>query len=49
MFGSHVDTVGTGGRYRRSLRRARRLEACEALNDAGVVTRRPLALVAFTN
>ena len=25
------------------------LEACETLNDAGIVTRRPLALVAFTN
>ena len=25
------------------------LEACEALNDAGLATRRPLALVAFTN
>ena len=25
------------------------LEACEALNDVGYVTRRPLALVAFTN
>jgi N-carbamoyl-L-amino-acid hydrolase len=31
MFGSHIDTVGTGGRY------------------AGQATRRPLALVAFTN
>jgi N-carbamoyl-L-amino-acid hydrolase len=49
MFGSHVDTVGTGGRYDGLYGVLAGLEACEALNDAGVVTRRPLALVAFTN
>src|SRR5215467_10255987 len=49
MFGSHVDTVGTGGRYDGLFGVLAGLEACEALNDAGHVTRRPLALVAFTN
>jgi N-carbamoyl-L-amino-acid hydrolase len=49
MFGSHVDTVGTGGRYDGLYGVLAGLEACEALNDVGYVTRRPLALVAFTN
>jgi beta-ureidopropionase / N-carbamoyl-L-amino-acid hydrolase len=49
MFGSHVDTVGTGGRYDGLYGVLAGLEACQALNDAGAVTRRPLALVAFTN
>jgi N-carbamoyl-L-amino-acid hydrolase len=49
MFGSHVDTVGTGGRYDGLYGVLAGLEVCEALNDAGIVTRRPLALVAFTN
>jgi beta-ureidopropionase / N-carbamoyl-L-amino-acid hydrolase len=49
MFGSHVDTVGTGGPYDGLYGVLAGLEACEALNDAGVVTRRPLALAAWTN
>src|SRR5258708_6808433 len=49
MFGSHVDTVGTGGRYDGLYGVLAGLEACQALDDAGIVTRRPLALVAFTN
>ena len=49
MFGSHADTVGTGGRYDGLYGVLAGLEACEALNDAGEVTRRPLALVSFTN
>jgi N-carbamoyl-L-amino-acid hydrolase len=49
MFGSHVDTVGTGGGYDGLYGVLAALEACHALNDAGHVTRRPLALVAFTN
>jgi beta-ureidopropionase / N-carbamoyl-L-amino-acid hydrolase len=49
MFGSHVDTVGTGGRYDGLYGVLAGLEACHALIDTGVVTRRPLALVAFTN
>jgi len=49
MFGSHVDTVGTGGRYDGLYGVLAGLEVCEALSDASVATRRPLALVAFTN
>jgi N-carbamoyl-L-amino-acid hydrolase len=49
MFGSHVDTVGTGGRYDGLLGVLAGLEGCETLNDAGIITRRPLALAAFTN
>src|SRR5215831_9642310 len=49
MFGSHIDTVGTGGRYDGLYGVLAGLEACEALNDVGRATRRPLALVAFTN
>jgi N-carbamoyl-L-amino-acid hydrolase len=49
MFGSHIDTVGTGGRYDGLYGVLAGLEACETLNDAGHTTRRPLALVAFTN
>ncbi len=49
MFGSHVDTVATGGRYDGLLGVLAGLEACQALNDAGITTRRPLVLVAFTN
>jgi beta-ureidopropionase / N-carbamoyl-L-amino-acid hydrolase len=49
MFGSHVDTVGTGGRYDGLYGALAGLEVCEALNTANATTRRPLALVAFTN
>src|SRR4029450_4553629 len=49
MFGSHVDTVGTGGRYDGLYGVLAGLELCQALDDAGITTRRPLALVAFTN
>jgi len=49
MFGSHIDTVGTGGRYDGLYGVLAGLEACQALDDAGRATRRPLALVAFTN
>src|SRR5919109_1896236 len=49
MFGSHIDTVGTGGRYDGLYGVLAGLETCQALEDAGTVTRRPLALVSFTN
>src|SRR5437763_16998969 len=49
MFGSHVDTVGTGGRYDGLYGVLAGLEACEALNHADQTTRPPLALVAFTH
>jgi N-carbamoyl-L-amino-acid hydrolase len=49
MFGSHIDTVGTGGHYDGLYGVLAGLETCQALDDAGRATRRPLALVAFTN
>jgi N-carbamoyl-L-amino-acid hydrolase len=49
MIGSHIDTVGTGGRYDGLYGVLAGLEALESLNDAGVTTRRPVALAAFTN
>jgi beta-ureidopropionase / N-carbamoyl-L-amino-acid hydrolase len=49
MFGSHIDTVATGGRYDGLYGVLAGFEAMESLADAGIITRRPLALVAFTN
>jgi N-carbamoyl-L-amino-acid hydrolase len=49
MVGSHIDTVGTGGRYDGLYGVLAGLEAIETIKDAGVTTRRPLALAAFTN
>ena len=49
MMGSHIDTVRTGGRYDGALGVLAGLEVVETLNDAGVVTRRPLAVAFFTN
>ena len=49
MFGSHIDTVATGGRYDGQLGVLGGLEAVETLKDANVTTRRPLVLAAFTN
>jgi beta-ureidopropionase / N-carbamoyl-L-amino-acid hydrolase len=49
MCGSHVDTVATGGIYDGNLGVLGGLEVIETLNDAGVVTRRPIALAFFTD
>ncbi len=49
MMGSHIDTVRTGGRYDGNLGVLAGLEVMQTLNDAGVVTRRPLAVAFFTN
>jgi len=49
MTGSHIDTVATGGRYDGVLGVLAGLEVVRALNDAGVVTRRPIAVASFTN
>jgi beta-ureidopropionase / N-carbamoyl-L-amino-acid hydrolase len=49
MCGSHVDTVATGGIYDGNLGVLAGLEVVEALNEAGVVTRRPLAVAFFTD
>jgi len=49
MCGSHIDTVRTGGRYDGNLGVLAGLEVVAVLNDAGIVTRRPLAVAFFTN
>ena len=49
MTGSHIDTVATGGLYDGSLGVLAGLEVIACLNDAGIVTRRPLAVGFFTN
>lgn len=49
MTGSHIDTVRTGGRYDGNLGVLAGLEVIQVLNDAGITTRRPLALAFFTN
>jgi len=49
MTGSHIDTVATGGRYDGCLGVLAGLEVIAALNEAAVVTKRPLAVAFFTN
>ena len=49
MTGSHVDTVRTGGRYDGTLGVLAGLEVVRALDDAGIRTRRPLAVAFFTD
>jgi N-carbamoyl-L-amino-acid hydrolase len=49
MTGSHIDTVRTGGRYDGCLGVLGGLEVVHTLNEAGVRTRRPLVVGAFTN
>jgi N-carbamoyl-L-amino-acid hydrolase len=48
-FGSHLDTVPTGGRFDGVAGVLAGLEALRALTDAGVTTRAPLELVNWTN
>lgn len=49
MTGSHIDTVRTGGRYDGNLGVLAGLEVVASLNDANIVTKRPLAVAFFTN
>jgi N-carbamoyl-L-amino-acid hydrolase len=49
MTGSHIDTVRTGGRYDGNYGVLAGLEVVRALNEAKVVTRRPIAVAFFTN
>ena len=48
-FGSHLDTVPTGGRFDGVVGVLAGLEILRALNDAGMRTRAPLELVNWTN
>lgn len=49
LTGSHIDTVGTGGRYDGTLGVLAGLEVMACLNDAGVETSCPMAVGFFTN
>lgn len=49
MSGSHMDSQPTGGRYDGMYGVLAAFEALEALEDAGVATRRPVIAVAWTN
>ena len=49
MTGSHIDTVRTGGRYDGNYGVLAGLEVVRVLKEAGIVTRRPLAVAFFTN
>lgn len=49
MTGSHIDTVRTGGRYDGNYGVLAGLEVVRALNEAKVVTRRPIVVAFFTN
>lgn len=49
MMGSHIDTVATGGWFDGNLGVLGGLEVIATLNDAGIVTRRPVAVAFFTN
>ncbi len=49
MTGSHIDTVRTGGRYDGNYGVLAGLEVVRALNEAGMTTRRPIAVTFFTN
>ncbi len=49
MIGSHLDTVGNGGRLDGSLGVIAALEVAAALREAGDLPRRALCIVSFTN
>jgi len=48
-MGSHLDTQPTGGKYDGVLGVLGALEVVRSLNDLGVITRRPLVVVNWTN
>lgn len=49
LLGSHIDTVGNGGRYDGNLGVLAALEVVRTLDDAGVRTKRPLEIGFFSN
>lgn len=49
MTGSHIDTVATGGMFDGCLGVLAGLEAVRTLDEAGIRTRRPLAVAVFSN
>jgi N-carbamoyl-L-amino-acid hydrolase len=49
LTGSHLDTQPTGGRFDGAFGVLAGFEALQAMNDAGIVTERPVEVVAWTN
>jgi beta-ureidopropionase / N-carbamoyl-L-amino-acid hydrolase len=49
ILGSHIDSVGTGGRFDGALGVVAGVEALAALRDAGLTPKRDMAVIAFTN
>lgn len=49
MLGSHIDTVGTGGRYDGAYGVLAGLETLATLRDAGITPRHSICVAAFTN
>ncbi len=49
IMGSHIDTVGTGGKYDGALGTLAALEVLQTMREAGVKPQRPAAVIAFTN
>lgn len=49
MMGSHIDSVGTAGRFDGCLGVLGALEVLQSLDDAGIQTRRPLVAAFFTD
>jgi len=49
MIGSHLDTVGNGGKFDGSLGVLAALEVIDTLNEQNVNTKRPIILANFTN
>lgn len=49
LTGSHLDSQPTGGKFDGTYGVLVGLEALQALNDAGIATRRPIEVVAWTN
>ena len=49
LLGSHIDTVGNGGRYDGNLGVLAALEVVRTLDDAGARTKRPLEIGFFSN
>lgn len=49
ILGSHIDTVGTGGRFDGALGVIAGVEVLAALRDAGLTPQRDMAVIAFTN
>ena len=49
VAGSHLDTQPTGGKFDGAFGVLAAFEALQAINEAGIVTRRPIEVVSWTN